>query len=114
LGWPGVPVSVGVPLGGLSKPTPFTLSIAVETDPPGANVRLDGRPIGTSPTVVHAVFKRSFTGRCLAEPIHRLIIAKAGYRPVGLSYTCQLAWDRSTGTSTDRHLMERLRLEPEW
>ncbi|MFQ5792723.1 MAG: PEGA domain-containing protein, partial [Acidobacteriota bacterium] len=114
LGWPGVPVSVGVPLRGLAKPIPLTLSLAVETDPPGAEVHLNGRFVGTSPTVVHAVFKRSFTGQCLAEPVHRLLVTKLGYRPMGLSYTCQLAWDRSDGTARERHLTERVRLEPEW
>ncbi|MFQ5893671.1 MAG: PEGA domain-containing protein [Nitrospinota bacterium] len=114
LGWPGVPVSVGVPLRGLAKPAPFTLSLAVETDPPGAEVHLDGRLVGTSPTVVHAVFRRSFTGQCLAEPVHRVLVTKLGYRPVGLSYTCQLAWDLSDGTAKERYLTERVRLEPEW
>ena len=112
--WPGVPVSLSVPLRGLSKPSPFTLSLTVETDPPGAEVRLDGRLVGVSPTVVHAVFQRSFTGRCMANPIHRILVKKVGYRSAGLSYTCQLAWDLSAGTSTDRSLTERLRLEPEW
>ena len=113
-GWPGVPVSVGLPLGALAKPRPFTLSLLVETDPPGADVRLDGRLIDTTPTVAHMVFKKSFTGQCQAEPIHRILVEKEGYRPQGLSYTCQLAWDLSQGTSSQRSLTVRLRLEPEW
>ena len=112
--WPGIPVSIGMPLGGLSKPVPFTFSLAVETDPPGADVLLDGNFVATSPTIVHAVFQRSITGRCLAEPIHRILVQKEGWRPIGLSYTCQLAWDLSTGPSTDRRYRVRLRLAPEW
>lgn len=113
-GWPGFPVSVGFPLGGLSKPRPFTLALAVESDPAGADVQLNGRLVGTTPTVVHMVFKRSFTGTCKAEPVHRLLVVKPGYRPAGLSYTCQLAWDLSEGPASGRHLAARLRLEPEW
>jgi hypothetical protein len=113
-GWPGIPVSVGLPLGGLNKPRSFTVALAVESDPPGADIQLNGRLVGTSPTVVHMVFQRSFAGSCYAEPVHRFLVVKAGYQPRGLSYTCQLAWDLSEGPSNDRRLTARLRLVPEW
>ncbi len=113
-GWPGIPISVGIPLRGLSQPKPFTVALTLETEPSGADVQLDGRLVGTSPTVVHLVFKRTFTGGCKAEPVHRLLVVKAGYQPEGLSYTCQLAWDLSEGPSNDRRLSARLRLVPEW
>lgn len=113
-GWPGVPVSVGLPLGGLSKPRPFTVALMVESEPSGADVQLNGKLVGTTPTVVHMVFKRSFTGTCHAEPVYRLLVIKPGYHPAGLSYTCQLSWDLSEGPSSDRRLSAKLRLEPEW
>lgn len=113
-GWPGIPISVGLPLGGLSRPRPFTVALEVETDPPGADVQLDGRLVGTTPTVVHMVFDKSFTGGCLAEPLHRVLLVKPGYQPHGLSYTCQMAWDLSEGPSGERRLTARVRLVPEW
>lgn len=113
-GWPGVPVSVGIPLRGLSEPRPFTLALALETEPAGADILLDGSFVGTTPTVVHMVFKRSFTGSCYAEPVHRLLVTKPGFRPHGLSYTCQLAWDLSEGPASGRRLTARIGLEPDW
>lgn len=113
-GWPGVPVSVGIPLRGLSEPRPFTLALSLETEPAGADVLLDGGFVGTSPMVVHMVFRRSFTGSCYAEPVHRLLVTKPGWRPHGLSYTCQLAWDLSEGPASERRLSSRIALEPDW